>query len=124
MKIQSTLQKTKKAIKLDKKAVEKVCACRVSQEEYTLLEDELKELGYKNMSVYFREIIIARKREHNLSDIERYKVFLVNTISNNVNQIAKRMHQDIKRNDEVDYKKTSLSLEIYIDELYALIGAK
>lgn len=123
MKVKSTIEKTKKAIKKQpKKAVEKVCACRLPTDEYIKLEAEIKELGYKNMSQYFREILTARKREYNISEVEQYKVFLVNKISNNVNQIAKVMHQDIKRNNEVDYLKTNQKMETYLNELYTLIG--
>ena len=119
----STLQKTKRALKKEqKKAVEKVCSCRVPADEYIELEDELNNLGYKNMSAYFREIILARKREYNISELEQYKVFLVNKISNNVNQIAKVMHQDIKKSDEVDYKKVADFLDEYLNELYILVG--
>jgi hypothetical protein len=75
------------------------------------------------MSHYFRQIILDRKREHNLSELEQYKIFLVNKISNNVNQIAKVMHQDIKKSDEVDYKKTHEKLELYLNELYGLMGS-
>jgi hypothetical protein len=122
--LQSTLKKTKQAIKKQpKKAVEKVCSCRVPVDEYIQLENELYRLGYKNMSHYFREIILTRKREHNLSELEQYKIFLVNKISNNVNQIAKVMHQDIKKSDEVDYKKTHEKLELYLNELYGLMGS-
>lgn len=119
----STLQKTKRALKKEqKKPVEKVCSCRVPVDEYIKLEDELNNLGYKNMSAYFREIILARKREYNISELEQYKVFLVNKISNNVNQIAKVMHQDIKKSDEVDYKKVADFLDEYLNELYILVG--
>lgn len=119
----STLQKTKRALKKEqKKPVEKVCSCRVPVDEYIKLEDELNNLGYKNMSAYFREIILARKREYNISELEQYKVFLVNKISNNVNQIAKVMHQDIKKSDEVDYKKVADCLDEYLNELYILVG--
>ena len=117
----STLQKTKRALKKEqKKPVEKVCSCRVPADEYIELEDELNNLGY--MSAYFREIILARKREYNISELEQYKVFLVNKISNNVNQIAKVMHQDIKKSDEVDYKKVADFLDEYLNELYILVG--
>ena len=122
--LQSTLKKTKKAVKKQptKRAVEKVCSCRVPADEYIELENELQSLGYKNMSHYFRQIILDRKREHNLLELEQYKIFLVNKISNNVNQIAKVMHQDIKKSDEVDYKKTHEKLELYLNELYGLMG--
>lgn len=121
--LNSTLQKAKRALKKQqKKPVEKVCSCRVPVDEFEQLEKELNMLGFKNMSAYFREIIFARKREHNLSELEQYKVFLVNKISNNINQIAKVMHQDIKKTGEADYKKAHEKLEEYLNELYALVG--
>ena len=118
----STIILKKQVKKRIKVPVEKVCSCRVPTDEYIQLEKELRELGYKNMSSYFRQIIIDRKREYNLSEIEQYKVFLINKISNNINQIAKSMHQDRKKYNEINYQYTSKQLDKYLNELYTLIG--
>ena len=122
----SKIEKAKIALKqkqkLSQKPVEKVCSTRLPIDEFEALEKEIKELGYKNMSQYFREILLARKREYSLSELEQYKIFLIGKISNNINQVAKIMNQDIKKNGEVDYKKTALNFEKMLEQFYKLIG--
>jgi len=123
LKIKSTIELTKESLKKQpKKAVEKVCSCRLPFEEFNKISKEIQDLGYKNMSQYIREILSTRKLEYNMSELEQYKIFLVNKISNNINQIAKVMHQDRVKNKEVNYFKTNQKLELYLDELYELVG--
>lgn len=123
MKIKNTIEIAKKSLKKQpKRAVEKVCSCRLPVDEFNKISKEIGDLGYKNLSQYIREILSTRKLEYNMSEIEQYKVFLVNKISNNINQIAKVMHQDRQKNKEVNYLKTNQKLEKYLDELYELVG--
>ncbi|MEA2018860.1 MAG: plasmid mobilization relaxosome protein MobC [Campylobacterota bacterium] len=118
----NTIKKIKTTLKQpQKKAVEKVCSCRIPEEDYREINEEILQLGYKNMSHYFREILTSRKREANDSELVQYKNFLITKISNNVNQIAKAINTDLKTHGTINYEKTNSLLEKQLQELYSLI---
>lgn len=113
----ATLQKKKK-----KQKSEKPCAFRTSESVYQELENEQKSLGYKSMSSYLREIVETRKREPSSLELEQYKIFLIGKISNNINQISKVLHQTKLKDGKADFEKTEKLMNIYLHELYELIG--
>lgn len=78
---------------LKKRTKDRVVSFRFTEEQYAPHEEIMKRTGVK-ASVYFRELLLTKNpvfKEASAAD-ERL-VFIFNKSSNNLNQVAKRVHQ-------------------------------
>lgn len=78
---------------LKKRNKDRVVSFRLTEEQYAPYEEIMRRSGTKS-SVFFRELLLTKApvfKEASMAD-ERL-VFIFNKSSNNINQVAKRVHQ-------------------------------
>ena len=67
--------------------------CRVTEDEYALIERKMKQLGTENVSAYLRKMALdGYVLRLDLQGVSRL-VYLLSTCSNNLNQYAKRANE-------------------------------
>ena len=93
---------------------------RVSQEEYDLIQQKMKQCGCINMSAYLRKMaidgLIVKLDMPEMKEILR----LLRYNGNNINQIAKRLNESegIYVSDISDIKKKQTEILKLIREIY------
>lgn len=100
-------------------------ATRMTKSEYAgFLLKNMNAYGDKiiSESEFIRQALLRSEIKINDSEVEQYKCFILGKISNNVNQIAKRLNEDIKFNNLTDrtYKNVLSELVRLNEEIVQL----
>jgi len=93
-----------------------VIATRLKEDEYTdvmlrIINDEGEQI--MKPSDYFKQALLGAKVVVNDKEVEQYKAFILSRISNNMNQVVKRLNKDNLAN--------KVSEETYKDVLDELV---
>lgn len=99
-------------IKKEKKNKEHVISARYNEDEYLDILLKISDADGKQMmspGAFSKAATLAGKVTIVDSELEQYRVFVASKISNNINQIAKRLN--------TDFKAESVSEKTYIDVL-------
>ncbi|RMU94759.1 plasmid mobilization protein, partial [Pseudomonas amygdali] len=78
---------------LKKRNKDRVVSFRLTEEQYAPFEKIMQQSGTKS-SVFFRELLLNKTPVFKAASVDQERlVFIFNKSSNNLNQLAKRVHQ-------------------------------